>query len=346
MHGLFSRSLVSLWFVLLATMVALSGCLGSGSTTSQSSQPSDQKVDGTITVYSGRNEKLIAPLIERFQKETGVEVKVRYGDTAQLAAAILEEGNNSPADVYFAQDAGALGALSSQNKLAKLSDSVFSKVDAKFRSTKGDWVGISGRARTVVYNTRTLKPENLPDSILGFTDAKWKGKIGWAPTNGSFQAFATALVVTQGEEKAKQWLQGIKANDPKVYANNTAIVQAVGDGEIEVGFVNHYYLFSFLKEKGESFPVRNYHPRSGDVGSMMNVAGAGVLTTAKNAKAAEKFVEYMLSKESQQYFADETFEYPLVEGIKTHPAIVPIAQIKLPKVDLAALADLQKTLKL
>ena len=327
-------------------MVVLSGCLGSSSTTSQSSQSSDQKIGGTITVYSGRNEKLISPVIERFQKETGVEVKVRYGDTAQLAATILEEGNNSPADVYFAQDAGALGALSAQNKLTKLSGAVFNKVDAKFRSTTGDWVGISGRARTVVYNTKALKSENLPDSILGFTDAKWKGKIGWAPTNGSFQAFVTALAVTQGEEKAKQWLQGIKANNPKVYANNTAIVQAVGDGEIEVGFVNHYYLFSFLKEKGESFPVRNYHPRSGDVGSMMNVAGAGVLTTAKNVRAAEKFLEYMLSKESQQYFADETFEYPLVDGIKTHPVIVPIAQVKLPNVDLAALADLQKTLKL
>ncbi len=152
--------------------------------------------------------------------------------------------------------------------------------------------------------------------------------------------------VLRTERRLRKWLEGIKANNPKVYANNTAIVQAVGAGEIEIGFVNHYYLFSFLKEQGESFPARNYHPRAGDSGAMINVAGAGILTTAKNPKAAEKFVEYMLAKDAQQYFADQTFEYPLVEGIKTHSMLVPLSQIKTPKIDLGSLADLEKTLKL
>ncbi|MBI4320549.1 MAG: iron ABC transporter substrate-binding protein [Chloroflexi bacterium] len=305
-----------------------------------------EKVGGTITVYSGREEKLVAPIIERFKKDSGIDVKVRYGDTAELAATILEEGKNSPADVYFAQDAGALGALVAQQALAKLPDSILNRVDARFRAPKGEWVGLSGRARTVVYNTKVLKTEDLPDTLLGFTDAKWKGKIGWSPTNGSFQAFVTALRVTDGDEAARKWLDGIKANTPKAYSNNTGIVKAVGDGEIQVGFVNHYYLFRFIKEQGESFPARNYHPRAGDSGAMINVAGAGILTTAKNPKAAETFVEYLLSKEAQQYFADETFEYPLVEGIKTHPVLVPLSQIKTPKLDLGSLADLDKTLKL
>ena len=305
-----------------------------------------ETVSGTITVYSGRTEKLVAPVIERLKKETGVDVKVRYGDTAQLAAAILEEGKNSPADVFFAQDAGALGALVNAQRLVKLPDSTLNKVDARFRAPKGEWVGLSGRARTVVYNTNALKEADLPDSLLGFADAKWKGKIGWAPTNGSFQAFVTALRVTAGEDTAKKWLEGVKANNPKVYQNNTAIVQAVGAGEIEVGFVNHYYLFAFLKEQGEAFPARNYHPRAGDAGSMINVAGAGVLDTSKNPKAAEKFIEFMLNKDSQQYFADQTFEYPTIEGIKTHPQLVPMSQIKTPQIDLGSLADLDKTLKL
>lgn len=198
----------------------------------------------------------------------------------------------------------------------------------------------------MVYNTKALKPEDLPDSLRGFTDPKWKGKIGWAPTNGSFQAFVTALRLTDGEEAARKWLEGIKVNAPKLYQNNTAIVQAVGAGEIEVGFVNHYYLFRFLKEQGESFPARNYHPRAGDSGAMINVAGAGILTTAKNAKAAERFIEYLLAKDAQQYFADETFEYPLVDGIKTHSVLLPLSQIKIPQIDLGSLADLEKTLKL
>ncbi|TAK30428.1 MAG: iron ABC transporter substrate-binding protein [Chloroflexota bacterium] len=319
-----------------------------GSSTSPTvSQPTPvAKSAGTLTVYSGRDEKLIGPVVERFKKETGVDIKVRYGDTAELAAAILEEGKNSPADVYFAQDAGALGAIASAGRLAKLPDVIVQRVDERFRSPKGEWIGISGRARTVVYNTKALKPEDLPDSILGFADPKWKGKIGWAPTNGSFQAFVTALRITEGDAAASRWLEGIKANGAKTYKNNTAIVQAVGTGEVEVGFVNHYYLFNFLKEQGESFPARNYHPRAGDAGAMMNVAGAGILDTSKNVKTAEQFVQYMLSSSSQQYFADQTFEYPLVEGIKVHPTLVPLAQLKLPKIDLGNLSDLQQSLKL
>jgi iron(III) transport system substrate-binding protein len=328
-----------------ATSTSSKAPAGTASPTA-ATKPAAAKVSGTITVYSGRTEALVAPIIERFQKETGVEVKVRYGDTAQLAAAILEEGNNSPADVYFAQDAGALGAVVAAKRLAKLPDSILNRVDARFRAAGGEWVGISGRARTVVYNTKTLKAEELPDSLNGFTDPKWRGKIGWAPTNGSFQAFVTALRVMDGEDAARKWLEGVKANNPKVYANNTAIVQAVGAGEIEVGFVNHYYLFSFLKEQGESFPARNYHPRAGDAGAMMNVAGAGVLTTAKNPAAAQRFVEYLLATDAQQFFANQTYEYPLIQGVSTHPQIVPISQLKMPNIDLNTLADLEKTLKL
>ncbi|MDP2662685.1 MAG: extracellular solute-binding protein, partial [Dehalococcoidia bacterium] len=174
---------------------------------------------GIITVYSGRTKELVGPLLDRVAKELGVEARVRYGDTAQLAAAILEEGNRTPADVFFAQDAGALGALSKAGLLAKLPVSVLDRVDNRFQSPKGDWVGVSGRARVVAYNTQSLKESDLPESIRGFTDPKWKGLIGWPPTNASFQAFVTAMRVLEGEEKAKEWLKGIQANNPKTYPN-------------------------------------------------------------------------------------------------------------------------------
>ncbi|MBI2864102.1 MAG: iron ABC transporter substrate-binding protein [Chloroflexi bacterium] len=305
-----------------------------------------QPPQGTLTIYSGRNENLVGPLLQRYAKDTGVNVRVRYGDTAELAATILEEGDNSPADVFLAQDAGALGAIAQVGRFRNLPESTLRKVDERFRSPKGEWVGLSGRARVVAYNTNKLKESDLPDSIAGFIDPKWKGKIGWAPTNGSFQAFVTALRTTEGEGNASAWLEGIKKNEPKNYSNNIAIVDAIGNGEIEVGFVNHYYLYTFLRERGEKFPVRNYHPRGGGSGAMVNVAGIGVLKTTKNGPAAERFIDFLLDKEAQQYFAQETFEYPLASAVPAPQGFKPLASINAPKIDLSSLADLNGTLRL
>lgn len=298
----------------------------------------------SLTVYSGRTEELVAPIIEQFSRATGISVSVRYGSTSGMAATILEEGKNSPADVFFAQDPAGIGAVS--ELLAPLPERILNRVDASFRSPQGKWVGISGRARTVVYNTKKLKEADLPDDIWDFTDPKWRGRIGWSPTNGSFQAMVTAMRTMWGEEKARQWLDGIKANRPKDYSANTPIVDAVGKGEIDVGFVNHYYLFRFLQEQGESYPARNYHPRAGGPGALMMVAGAGILQTSKNSDAAERFLEFLLSPVAQQYFASQTFEYPVVKGVTTHRALAPVTAIKSPQVEMAALADLKGSLKL
>lgn len=304
------------------------------------------KASGTITIYSGRAEKLIAPLIERFSKATSIDAKVRYGDSAELAATMLEEGKNSPADVFFSQDAGALGAISKRDLLSPLPDPLTKQVDPRFRSKRGEWVATSGRARVLVYSTSALKEADLPDSALGLTDPKWKGKVGWAPTNASFQAFVTALRLSKGDGAARQWLQDMKANDVKAYKNNTAQVEATGKGELAVGLVNHYYLFGFLKDQGSAFPARNYHPRAGDASAMINVAGISVLRTAKNQPAALALVEYLLAKDAQQYFANETFEYPVIDGITTHELLVPLREIKTPSFDLSDLDDLDGTLRL
>ena len=203
-----------------------------------------------LTVYSGRNEELVGKLIEQYQEETGTRVNVRYGDSAELAQTIREEAN-SPADVFFAQDAGSLGALAAEDRLQKLPDSILNRVDERFRSPEGEWVGVSGRARVVVYNTRTLTETDLPGTIFGFTDPKWKSRLGWAATNDSFQAFVTALRVLEGVDRARQWLEGIEGDERKVYENNTAIVKEVGGGEIDDGFVNKYWLVGESKGEGE-----------------------------------------------------------------------------------------------
>ena len=297
-------------------------------------------------MYSGRNEELVGPIIERFEEESGIDVEVRYGDTAELAATILEEGENSPADVFFSQDAGALGALTDEERLSPLPEDVLNRVGERFRDPNGQWVGVSGRARVVAYNTEALSEGDLPDSILDFTDSEWQGRLGWAPTNGSFQAFVTALRLIEGEDTAREWLEGIQARDPRVYENNLAIVQGVASGEVDAGFVNHYYLFQIQQEEGGDVPASNYYFQNGDPGSLINAAGLGILNTADNTAEAQEFLEFMLSEEAQSYFADETFEYPLVAGVPINEELVPLSEIQTPNIDLSDLDDLEGTLEL
>ncbi len=333
---MFNQFKISWLVMLLAGMMVLSGC-GAG-------EPADEK-SNTLTVYSGRTEELIAPVIEMFEAETGIEVKVRYGGTSEMAAAILEEGDNSPADVLLAQDAGALGALVKEGRFASLPSETLSRVETRFQDPSGSWVGISGRARVVAYNTDLLTEEELPDSILGFTDPKWAGKIGWAPTNGSFQAFVTALRVAEGEEGAKAWLEGIQANKPNVYPKNTPTLEAVAAGEVQVGFVNHYYLFRKLDEQG-GFPAANYFFLNGDIGGLINVAGVGIVNSSANQDNAKAFIDFLLSVEAQEYFSSETKEYPLIKGVDADPLLPPLEQIQTPEIDLNNLDDLDGTLEL
>ena len=330
--------------VLAAAALALATVIGCGNADGPSSAESASP--GSLVIYSGRSESLVGPIIDQFGAATGINVSVKYGKTAQIAATLLEEGKNTPADLFFAQDPGGLGAVANAGMLSSLPDSIANLVPIWARSPDGKWVGLSGRARTVVYNTKTLSEADLPDSISGFTDPKWKGRIGWAPTNGSFQAMVTAMRVLWGEDKTREWLLGIQANNPGVYPKNTPQVAAAAAGEIDIGLVNHYYLHRFLQEEGDEFPARNYHPRAGGPGSLIMVAGAGIIETGKNRENAEKFLKFMLSKVGQQYFAGQTFEYPLVDGVKTNRLLTPLEEINRPDIDMVSLADLQGTQKL
>ncbi len=295
-------------------------------------------------MYSGRSETLVGPLIERFQTETGIDVEVNYAGTSELAATILEEGAASPADVFFSQDGGALGAIAQEGRRAALPQATLDRVDPAFRSPDGLWVGVSGRARVVAYNTEALTAADMPASILDFTDPEWKGRIGWAPSNASLQSFVTALRVLESEDVARTWLEGIQANEPKVYEGNAQALQGVAAGEIDVAFINHYYLLAALAEG--DVPVANHFFPGSDPGALINVAGAAILTTSKNPEAAQEFVDYLLANESQAYFAEETYEYPLVAGVAADERLTPLDQIESPDIDLSDLADLQGTVEL
>lgn len=302
--------------------------------------------DGEVlTVYSGRTESLIQPILDRFTADTGVRVEVRYGSTAEMANLILEEGANSPADVFIAQDAGALGAVANAGLLAPLPNDVLERVPAPFRSPDGLWVGISGRARVLVYNPVLLEEMGLqlPDSIFDLTGSDWNGLIGWAPTNGSLQANVTAMRVLVGDDETRAWLEGIVANSPQTYEGNTQVVQAVIDGEVAVGLVNHYYIFRFLAEDPEAPVALHFFP-GGDPGALINVAGGAVVASSTQQGLAQRLLLYLLGTDAQTYFAESTFEYPLVAGVPVNVDLPPLESIEAPDIDLTNLDDLQGTL--
>jgi iron(III) transport system substrate-binding protein len=322
-----------------------SSASASASGSAGASEAPSASVGGSLVIYSGRSEELVQPLIDRFEDASGVSVEVNYAGTTDLAATLLEEGDASPADVFFSQDGGALGALAAEGLLAELPQATLDRVDERFRSPDGQWVGVSGRARVLAYNTEAVSEDGLPESILDLADPEWSGRIGWAPTNASLQTFVTALRLIEGEDAARAWLEGVQANEPRVYEGNSQALEGVIAGEVDVAPINHYYLLAARAERGD-VPAENHFFAGGDPGSLVNVAGAALLNTAKNPAAAQAFVDFLLSEESQTYFRDETHEYPLIEGVDAEEGLTPLAEIESPDVDLSDLADLQGTLEL
>ena len=302
----------------------------------------------TLTIYSGRNESLIGPLLEQFTEAAGIAVEVLYGGTSAVANQILTEGENSPADVFIAQDGGALGALAAADMLMELPAEILERVaDPAFVSPDGVWVGLSGRARVLVYNPELLEENELelPDSILDLTGEDWTGMVGWAPSNASFVANVTAMRVLLGDEATADWLADMIANGVQSYPKNTPIVQAVIDGEIVAGLVNHYYLFRFLAEDPDITASLHFFP-GGDPGSLINIAGAAILNTADQPELALTLIDYMLGEAAQTYFAAATYEYPLVASVEPVVDVPALADIEAPQIDLSDLDDLQGTLEM
>lgn len=297
-----------------------------------------------LVVYSGRKASLIGPLLERFEKANEVDLKIKYAKTGALAATILEESGAKSvrAEVFIAQDAGGLGLIAAKGLFKDLPESTLAKVAKGYKSRNGDWVGVSGRARTLVYNAEKVKTEDLPRTLDALTAPEWKGKVGWAPSNASFQAHVTALRQLKGEAATKAWLEAMKANDTKVYPKNTPIVEAVGRGEIELGLVNHYYLHK-LNADGRAKAAKNWHLGGKD--TLVNVAGVGILVGTENP-LAQRLVDFLLSAEAQAYFAKKTFEYPVVGTATAAEGLVPFAELEQPDLDLSSISDLEGTLKL
>jgi iron(III) transport system substrate-binding protein len=295
----------------------------------------------TLVIYSGRDEALVEPIIALFEEETGVTVDVRYGNSAELAAQLSEEGAATKADVFFAQDAGALGALESEGLFLELPTAALERVAPGYRSSTDRWIGVTGRARVFVYNPDLVS--ELPTSVLELSEPQWADRIAISPTNASFQAFVTALRVINGDEVTASWLSGIASN-AQLFEKNSQILEAVETGTVAAGLINHYYWFQREVEVGPgNMTSRLAAFAPGDAGNLINVAGVGVLSENPHANA---FVDFLLRDDIQRIFVTEIMEYPMVEGIETPAGITPLEDIPTPDIDLSNLNDLKETLEL
>jgi iron(III) transport system substrate-binding protein len=310
----------------------------------QSTPMASPATGGSLVVYAGRSEELVAPILEQMSVETGLQLDVRYGSTGELAAQILEEGDNTPAGIFFSQDAGALGALAKADRLAPLPEDILSMVPEHLSDAEGQWVGVSGRARVVVFQPELVNEADIPESVLDLPGADL-GTIGFAPTNASFQTFVTALRLTEGEDGARAWLEELMAADSVIFDGNGPIVDAVGNGEIALGLVNHYYLYEKLAENPD-LTAQNHYYLNGDIGGMINVAGVGILANSGQEAAAEAAVRYLLGETAQQYFAEETSEYPLASGVAPSAELPPLEEYETPEINLNDLDDLEGTIGL
>ena len=298
-----------------------------------------------LTIYSGRDEALIGPLLEEFSATNDIAIDVRYGETADLALLIAEEGENTPADVFLSQSPGAVGFLANEGLLGELSDEELSAVDARFESDDGRWIGLSARQRVLVYNEELVDEDDLPDSVLDLTDESFGGDVALAPTNGSFQDFVTAMRQIEGEEVAAQWLNDMESNGSPTYADNSSIVDAVARGEVPMGLVNHYYNYRKLDEDPDA-PSRNFVFPGGDVGSLLIASTGSIVANTDKQDEASAFIDYLLSDDAQQFYSEETFEYPLTEGVQPPPDLPPLGSLDTPDIDLNDLGSLQETARL
>ena len=329
--------------LLVFAAVFLAGC---GFSTEDSGGGSNEPDTEGITLYSGRIPAAIGPAVDSYEADANRDVQVRFAETADLAATLVEEGDASPADVFFAQEPGAIAAVAEAGLLAKLPQDILDRVEPRFRDPEGRWVGVTGRARVIAYNRDVVSESELPSSPFGLTAPKWKDRVGWSPASSSMQEYVTALRARYGDDRTKQWLEEMVDNGAVAFPDNVTIRDAIAKGEIDVGLINHYYVAQAVAEEGPDYPVAVYFPPGG-LGSLMLLTSVGVLEASDRTDEAFAFVRSLVSADSQQFFTSSSKEYPLAKGAKPDPSLsVPVAKIPVSDASLVDLKEIQGTIEL
>jgi iron(III) transport system substrate-binding protein len=329
----------------LAAILAGAGALAAcGAQAGSEGGPPEPEEEG-ITLYSGRIAASVGGAIDMWEERVDRDVETRFANSADLAATLIEEGESSPADVFFAEDASALEAVGDRGLLEPLPEEILEQVPPEYRDDEGRWVGVTGRVRAIAYNDE-LERSELPDSPLELDDPRWEGRVGWAPATNTFQDYVTAVRLELGDEVAREWLEGMVANGAVDYPNNVAIRDAIANGTIDVGLINHYYVAQAKESEGPDYPVEVYFPPEG-LGSLALTTAAGVLKSSERKEDALGFVDSLLSDQTQRFFTGSSKEYPLASDVEPDPSLtVPIEEIPVPEGEFTDLSERQATIDL
>lgn len=335
-----------LMFVFLALALVMSACAPAATpeATPQPTAPASASdvsappaVTGTLIIYSGRSEALIQPVIDAFKAQyPDVEVLLKAGSNSQMANALIEEKSNPQADLFITTELFTVQSLTAQGVFASYLPTDADKIPAEFIGPDNQWIGLTRRARVIMYNTNLVAPEDVPTSIFDLTDPRWKGKIAAAgSTNGSMQAQIAAMRQLLGEEATEAWLKGLLDNQVTFFGGHTDVRKAVGAGEFAIGLVNHYY---YHLQKAEGSPVAVVYPdqAEGQIGLITNATAAALVKGGKNPLAAQAFLNFLLSEQGQKLFAEANYEYPLRAGVPLQPDVAPLENYRLANVNVAA----------
>jgi iron(III) transport system substrate-binding protein len=298
-----------------------------------------------LTVYSGRAERLIKPVLDEFTAKTGISVDLLSSGTTELVNRLKAEGDRTPADLFLTNDAGSLEQARAAGILRPVNmREVDRAIPPQFRAPDNAWIGLSGRFWIIVYNKTLVTPDDLK-SLLDLADPKWKGKLA-IPNAGSeyLQAGVSVIRASYGDAKTKEFLLGLKDNaGTQVYQKSSQIVEAVAKGQAAAGIVNHYYVYRHLAAQPTA-PIAVFMPdqQQGGMGAIMNVAGVGIVRSTKHLESAKLLVEFLVAKAGQKLFADLDKEYPLHPEVKADPALLERKSFRAAQVPLTRLAELRE----
>ncbi|MCU1572079.1 MAG: iron transporter substrate-binding protein [Micrococcaceae bacterium] len=317
-----------------ASLTVLTACGGSSSSTAGSSSAGS---DG-ITIYNAQHESLTQEWVDAFTAQTGIKVTLRNGSDTELSSQLVQEGANSPADVFLTENSPAMTQVENAGLFADIAADTLAQVPEGFRPSTNKWTGIAARSTVFAYNTTKLSEDQLPASLMDLADAQWKGKWGASPSGADFQAIVSAMLELKGEDATAAWLKSMKDNSVAYKGNSTAM-KAVNAGELEGAVIYHYYYFGDQAKTGEnSANVALHYFRNQDPGAFVSISGGGVLSSSKHQDQAQQFLAFVTGKAGQEVLQKGTsFEYPVASDVPANEKLTPLADLQAPSVDPAKL---------
>lgn len=337
-----SQALASVALAAVAAL-GLTACGGGTSSGSASSGASGSASSGsgsgdTVTVYNAQHEELTQAWVDEFTKQTGIKVNLRNGEDPEMAQQIIQEGKNSPADVFLTENSPAMSAVENAGLLGDPGSQAIANVPQAYRPSTGKWVGIAARSTVFAYNKDKIKESDLPKSIMDLANSSWKGRWAASPSGADFQAIVSAMLQLKGESATLDWLKAMKDNS-KAYQGNSTAMKAVNAGEVDAAVIYHYYWFGDQAKTGEnSKNVGLYYFKNQDPGAFVSVSGGAVLASSKHQSAAQKFLAFVTGADGQKVLqTGSSFEYTVGSGVAANPKLTPLQDLQAPTVDPAKL---------